>query len=108
MLVRCCSQILLALGLHGGIDHDPDQLRQNIKALGSNLHPEFGWLGKIALVGDGGFSLFEVRPLHKDTPHPPLFGAVRNYRKKFTLLAKLYTGLSDPHSIAASALLKAG
>jgi hypothetical protein len=43
MLVWCCSQVLLALGLHGGIDHDPDQLRENIKAFSSNLLQQCGW-----------------------------------------------------------------
>jgi len=33
MLVRCYSRILLALGLHGRIDDNADQFRQNLKAL---------------------------------------------------------------------------
>ena len=36
-LVRCGSEILLAPCLHGGIDHDADQFRELVKAMGSNL-----------------------------------------------------------------------
>jgi hypothetical protein len=33
MMVRCNPEMLLALGLHGRIDHDLDQLWQELEAL---------------------------------------------------------------------------
>jgi hypothetical protein len=35
--------MLLALYLHGGVDHDVDQLRQEIQALLGQLLKEIGW-----------------------------------------------------------------
>jgi len=44
---------MLALGLPGGVDHNPNQFQEKVKALCSNLFQQFGWQGKIAVVGHG-------------------------------------------------------
>jgi hypothetical protein len=35
--------LLLPFSLHGSIHHNPDQLRQNVKALLANLFRQFSW-----------------------------------------------------------------
>jgi hypothetical protein len=43
MLIGGGLQVLLALGLHGGVDDHPDEFGQKGETLLANLFQEFGW-----------------------------------------------------------------